>query len=74
MIQKDMDTERMIEVEGQLIRLYSVKDFTDKFFEVFPEGMKIPVGNVEMDTLAVYRFYPAERWMQGMPCRREYTG
>lgn len=68
MIQKDMDTERMIEVEGQLIRLYSVKDFTDKFFEVFPEGMKIPVGNVEMDTLAVYRFYPAERWMQGMPC------
>ena len=68
MIQKDMDTERMIEVEGQQIRLYSVKDFTDKFFEVFPEGMKIPVGNVEMDTLAVYRFYPAERWMQGMPC------
>ena len=68
MIQKDMDTERMIEVEGQQIRLYSVKDFTDKFFEVFPEGMKIPVGNVEMDTLAVYRFYPAERWMRGMPC------
>ena len=63
-----MDTIKMVEVNGQFLRLYTVNDLAEKFKETFPEGMKIPVGKVDMDTLAVYRFYPNERWMKGMPC------
>ena len=59
---------KQVEIEGRMIRLYTENDWTEKLKEAFPEGMKIPVGKVDMDTLAVYRFYPAERWMQGMPC------
>lgn len=64
---KNTDPGKIVEVDGKPIILYNEKDFTNRFAKEFPEGLKIPVTNINMEELDIYRFYPNERWIKGMP-------
>lgn len=50
-----------VNIDGTEIRLYTEKDFQDKLKEKFPNGITIPVQNVDADTLAIFRYCPLER-------------
>ena len=50
-----------VNLNGSEIRLYTVQDFYEKLKEKFPDGITIPIQNVDMDKLNIYRYYPVER-------------